>query len=556
MSVAHAITQAKKYIARKCGAGSACACEKGKKVLAAETVSIMAGSMADLMSFKNDSGHPNQLPFKGVLLILNQSSTKPPHGSRGHRIFVPTSVAEKHLQGLVGMAINYDADDLDSHETRHKVGIVTKAWIKGNQVWVKGIIWKKDFPEAVTKLANRKDLGMSMELADVYVRDEHEDVWHLEDFEFTGATILKKSAAAYYSTELSATSDRKNTALAAIAAAASGKQKKGEVMSQTKAKGRVAAASNSGGNAALLVEALKGALGSAIAPLVTEIRASNERGVRLQADLEELKGLHLIQAAAHEDEDEDEEDDAAMEASKKEDEDDDEEDDMEAGKAKKDDADDDEDDDAEGEDDDLAAELESLSIDPADEEPGEVNKKEGGESKGDKTTVTDPPTQKEHLKGNIAKKRLASAGLKSNAGIQAAAVMVETMKAQMAGLRRKNRKLVKLVQATASEGKKAIKKMRTEVETMKAQVERHAETVDRRSSALPVEIRNLLAKANVDPREIQAGSAEKMTVGAVDSVFNLLASEGVAIEPVKRAEYKNRMVELGLMENGEERYGS
>lgn len=546
------IVAAKKYIARKCGQGSACACEKGKRVMVAERMSILAaGSVADLMSFKVDRDHPNQLPFKGVLLVLNQSSTKPPHGSRGHRIYVPTRVAEKHLIGLTGMAINYDADDLDSHETRHKVGVITKAWIKDDKVWVKGIIWKKDFPEAVAKLSGRSDLGMSMELADVYVRDENEDVWHLEGFEFTGATILKKSAAAYYSTELSATSDRKNTVLAAIAAAASGKQSKGEVMSKTVAKARVAAASNSGGNATLLVGALKSAFGEAIAPLVTEIRASNERGAKLSEDLEELKGLHLIQAAAHEDEDEDDDDDAAMAAGKEEDEEEDD-DDMAAAKKKEEEADEDDDDDAD-EDDDLDA-MESLGKVSIEEEPAEVNSKGGDKNQGDKNTVTDPPTQKEKVPGNIAKKRLSSSGMKSAASIQAAAVMIQTMQARMDKLRRNNRQLTKAVSDIQAAAKRQMKKMRTEIDTLKAQAEKHAETIDRRSKALPVEIRNLMAKAGVEPRDIQAGAAEKLTVGAVDQVFNVLASEGVTIEPVKRAEYKNRMVELGLMENGEERY--
>jgi len=146
--------------------------------------------------------------------------------------------------------------------------------------------------------------------------------------------------------------------------------------------------------------------------------------------------------------------------------------------------------------------------------------------------------------------------MKSNASIQAAAIMVQTMQARMDKMRRTNRQLVKAVETIQAAAKKQRKALRTEIDTLKAQVERHAETVDRRSNALPMEIRNLLAKANVDPRQIQAGAAEKLTIGAVDSVFNVLASEGVAIEPVKRAEYKNRMVELGLMENGEERYSA
>lgn len=197
-----AIEKAKKYLLRTCGRGSECACTKAKRILAAEKIEIEAGAMSVFMQGIDDEDkHVNKLPFQGVLLILDQASTKPPHGSRGHRIYVPEKVAKEHLEDLIGMAVNYDTHGLDSHETRHKVGVITKAWIKGDKVLVSGSIWKKDFPEAARDL-RRSGLGMSMELADVYVRDEDEPVWHLEDFTFTGATVLLKSAAAYFDTSL------------------------------------------------------------------------------------------------------------------------------------------------------------------------------------------------------------------------------------------------------------------------------------------------------------------------------------------------------------------
>lgn len=169
------------------------------------SVCILGASQYGLtdVAAEDDSDHPNKMPFTGTLLLVDQPSTKPPHGSRGHRIFVATEVAKKTLDSLIGMGVNYDPGDLNEHMPRHKVGIITDAWLDGNRVRVKGWIYKKDFPEAAKDL-KQGGLGMSMELANVYVRDENEDVWYLSNFQFTGATILKKEAAAYYGTSLAA----------------------------------------------------------------------------------------------------------------------------------------------------------------------------------------------------------------------------------------------------------------------------------------------------------------------------------------------------------------
>src|SRR3970282_1954632 len=135
------------------------------------------------------SDHPNRLPFTGVLLYLDIPSQQAPHGSEGHRIRVSREVAERSLKTLVGMPLNYSPGDMDGHESRNAVGVITKPWIEGNKVMVKGYIWKKTFPEAKDDLHGRA-LGMSMELADVMIEDKNDEVWNLEDFYFTGATSL------------------------------------------------------------------------------------------------------------------------------------------------------------------------------------------------------------------------------------------------------------------------------------------------------------------------------------------------------------------------------
>lgn len=151
----------------------------------------------------SSSKHPNKMPFVGTLVLLDTASDQAPHGANGHSIMIRSeTVTDDKLRDLVGMGLNY-YPDLDRHNVRHKVGVITKSWIEAGAIKVKGIVWKKDFPETEKDLKGRK-LGMSMELAKVRVRDKDADVWELEDFRFTGATALWPKKAAYHDTNLAA----------------------------------------------------------------------------------------------------------------------------------------------------------------------------------------------------------------------------------------------------------------------------------------------------------------------------------------------------------------
>src|SRR5271168_3017079 len=82
---------------------------------------------------KADNEHPNKMPFVGTLLILDEPSNKPPHGSEGHRIYVSTETAKKRLKSIIGTGLNY-APDLEGHAVRRKVGVITGAWIDGKEL--------------------------------------------------------------------------------------------------------------------------------------------------------------------------------------------------------------------------------------------------------------------------------------------------------------------------------------------------------------------------------------------------------------------------------------
>jgi hypothetical protein len=558
---------------RACGRGKQSACNIARQLKHLDV--LYAGSVLTFADVSDKSDNPNHLPFTGTLLLTDVASDKPPHGSEGHCIYVSTEAAKKAIIDLPGQAVNYQPENLSAHASRHKVGVITKAWMVGNRVKVSGFIWVHDFPEARV-LRNRSDLGMSMELADVLVQDEDADVWNLEKFSFTGGTILKKSAAAYTKTDL-----------AAVAAAA--EEKRGTTMAkhaEEKKHRKVAAAhrdTGQGNNVALMTQAISSSLGEAVrnamTPLLTEIKASHEEFIE---GLEEIKGLHLINAAASgngHDEDEEEDDDrivvhargdASASASEEEEE---EEEEMAAardasasasmnarGKGNNNfgngDGDDDDGDDSSSSA--SASEMEAMEdmgLEDASEEPGEVNK--DASQKGSKTTVTKPPTQGEHFKGNVAKGRLHAKGgdkvkkpfpklhSRADAGqgtsIQAAAVMIGDLQASMRQMRRQ-------IKAQAQEHGLEVRKLNKRLQRVTAQAARFAE-LEGRHSQMSTELVSLGEKVGVDFNEARL-SGQKFSVRAFDTILAAAEQTGIALNPQQRVTMKMLAEEHGLLDEG------
>jgi len=79
------------------------------------------------------TGHANTMKFSGILVNLDTPSTKPPNGSQGKRIMIPTSTAKAALHTLKHMGVNY-TEKLDGHNPTKKVGVIQKAWIAGHDI--------------------------------------------------------------------------------------------------------------------------------------------------------------------------------------------------------------------------------------------------------------------------------------------------------------------------------------------------------------------------------------------------------------------------------------
>lgn len=153
--------------------------------------------------FPEVHGHPNRLPFEGVLTLVDTPSDKPPSGSRGHRVLLTRPAAEAALPSLLGMAVGYKTG-WDGHDARQKCGIITAAELDGRKLLVSGFVFARDFPEFGPEmeqaLTTEGTMGMSYELADAHVADMRASIWTLTRATFTGAAILLRDKAAYRGT--------------------------------------------------------------------------------------------------------------------------------------------------------------------------------------------------------------------------------------------------------------------------------------------------------------------------------------------------------------------
>ena len=156
------------------------------------------------VKFPHVEGHPNRVPFEGVLTIVNAASDKAPAGARGHRVMLTREAAERALPSLLGMAVDY-RPGWDGHDARRKIGLLTEAKVVGQRLVVRGYLYARDFPEAADAIrasaaAGMEGLGMSYEVADARVEDMRAEIWKLTRVTFTGAAILLREKAAYRQT--------------------------------------------------------------------------------------------------------------------------------------------------------------------------------------------------------------------------------------------------------------------------------------------------------------------------------------------------------------------
>ena len=159
------------------------------------------------------AGHPNRIPFEGVLTRVDEPSTRAPSGAKGHRVVLTSKAAKEALPSLLGMAIGF-TPGYDGHDVRRKCGLITEADVVGRELRIAGYVYGRDFPEVVKQLETgmHGSMGMSYELAEAHVEDLLADVWTVTRAMFTGAAVLLRDKAAYGRTSFRLLRNRCRTA--------------------------------------------------------------------------------------------------------------------------------------------------------------------------------------------------------------------------------------------------------------------------------------------------------------------------------------------------------
>lgn len=183
---------------------------------------IKMSKKVQMKNFKlMDSGttqHPNKVPFTCSLFALDKPSDGSPEGAGGKLIRVSSAVSDQFLSTFEGMGMNIDYDDgMSDHDTRFKVGIITKTFHSLDQMaMAEGYIFGKDFPDVVATVRYYNGLalenewpeyqfGTSIEMeAQVTTAPDDANVLDVIEFCGTGAAILFADAAAYKTTSFAA----------------------------------------------------------------------------------------------------------------------------------------------------------------------------------------------------------------------------------------------------------------------------------------------------------------------------------------------------------------
>lgn len=155
------------------------------------------------------AGHPNRMPFSGVVTFVDRPSDLPVGGSGGKLTYLPKEVAQRILPSLLGMAIDY-TEDFSSHDPTRKLGVITGADIVGDEVQIEGYFYALDFPQECARIkAEKEALGFSYEIQ-AQTRDMGGNLLQIVGGMFTGAALLYKDKAAYQSTSLAAKAEQDN----------------------------------------------------------------------------------------------------------------------------------------------------------------------------------------------------------------------------------------------------------------------------------------------------------------------------------------------------------
>ncbi len=166
--------------------------------------------MKDL-KFSTSPSHINKMLWEGSVTKIDSASDGAPCGSDGRRVVFSRKAVETKCNTLSQMPLNcvwpdgwFDnpANTMSGHDQDNIIGYISEAWVEGNDLMAKGVVWKDNFPDIAFMIVNGKEsMGFSVEC---YINDTHDGeddgFLYVDDLTFVGCAMLWKNTAAFSGT--------------------------------------------------------------------------------------------------------------------------------------------------------------------------------------------------------------------------------------------------------------------------------------------------------------------------------------------------------------------
>ena len=161
------------------------------------------------LSAMTSADNPDVLSFEATVGFVDTPTDATPCGGySGYSTIIASE--DLDVQSLVGSGVNVAYSDwwagynFKCHDKRNKIGVIDEAWLEGNDIKVKGHLWKSDFPEIADTIECAKEsLGASVEVYFEGIKTDKtaKTVTGLNGH-FTGVALLYKSKAAFTKTSI------------------------------------------------------------------------------------------------------------------------------------------------------------------------------------------------------------------------------------------------------------------------------------------------------------------------------------------------------------------
>jgi len=145
--------------------------------------------------------HRNFVPFEGVAAFIGKPSERPAHLvnfdteqiEEGAPISFTRAAVEAALPTLLGMGLCFQEGSYQNHAPRSKCGLITEAWIEGDELRIRGGIYALDFPDVIAELEkNHRHLALCPMMRDLEIDPKTlPELFSVLKMTFTGVALMR-----------------------------------------------------------------------------------------------------------------------------------------------------------------------------------------------------------------------------------------------------------------------------------------------------------------------------------------------------------------------------